>query len=443
MNNLKPTDPRKSPLAVLDIGSSKVACLLAAPSVDGELQLRGYAYHASQGIKGGNIVDIDAACRTIRQAIQGTEHMAGMPVERLLVNLSAGQPSSYHVTAEITLGGRAATDADLQRALIEARKSLPDNAQILAHALPISYALDNDKSIDDPRGLVGEKLTITTHLVAAGTGPVRTLLGVLTDCEVEARALVLGSYASGLAVLTPDEMELGATVIDMGGGMTSFAMFQGGRFTFADRVNIGGQHVTSDLARGLGTPIGHAERLKCLYGQAMASHLDERDLVTVPQLGDGDDGDKQEGLAGRTAMHLGNRGDRDHDQQVPKAYLARIIRPRLEETFELLAQKIAAVPPAPFGPTGGNATERFVLTGGASQLPGVRELAQHILGRPVRYGIPRPLPGMEEFSNLPAFATALGLISFTRQPSFAGNRETRRPVTSPWTRLLDWARRHL
>lgn len=442
MNHLKPIDPRKSPLAVLDIGSSKIACLLAAPSMDGELQLRGYAYHASQGIKGGNIVDIDAACRSIRQAIQGTEHMAGMPVERLLVNLSAGQPSSYHVTAEITLGGRATTDADLQRALIEARKSLPDNSQILAHALPISYALDDDRSIDDPRGLVGDKLSITTHLVAAGTGPVRTLLGVLTDCEVEARALVLGSYASGLAVLTPDEMALGATVIDMGGGMTSFAMFQAGRFTFADRVGIGGQHVTSDLARGLGTPLGHAERLKCLYGQAMASHLDERDLVTVPQLGDGESVEQGPGVGTRMSLHVGNRGDRDHDQQVPKAYLARIIRPRLEETFELLAQKIAAAPPAPFV-SGGNASERFVLTGGASQLPGVRELAQHILGRPVRYGVPRPLPGMEEFSNLPAFATALGLVSFTRQPSFAGNGEPHGGNGSTFSRLLDWAKRHL
>lgn len=425
--SMKAIDPRKTPLAVLDIGSSKVACLLAAPTVDGELQLRGYSYHAAQGIKSGNIVDIDAACKVIRQAIQGTEHMAGMPIERLLVNLSAGQPSSYHVTAEIALGGRGVTDSDLQRALIEARKSLPDNGQILAHALPIGYALDNDHNIADPRGLVGDTLSIITHLVAASTGPVRTLLSVLTDCHVEARALVLGSYASGLSVLTADEMALGATVIDMGGGMTSYSMFADSRFIFADRVAIGGSHVTSDLARGLGTPVGHAERLKCLYGQAMASHLDERDLISVPQLGDGE-------IVGSS------RGDRGEDQQVPKAYLARIIRPRLEETFELLAQKIAAAPQANF--INGNAADRFVLTGGGSQLPGVRELAQHILGRPVRYGSPRPLPGMEDFSNLPAFATALGLIAFTRQPSFANVQDVN-DGEGVGARVMNWIKRHV
>ena len=426
--SMKAMDPRKTPLAVLDIGSSKIACLLAAPTVDGELNLRGYSYHASQGVKNGNIVDIDAACKVIKQAIQGTEHMAGVPVERLLVNLSAGQPSSYHVTVDVSLGGRAVTDSDLQRALIEARKSLPDSGQILAHALPIGYALDEDRNITDPRGLVGNTLSITTHLVAAATGPVRTLLGVLTDCHVEARALVLGSYASGLSVLTPDEMALGATVIDMGGGMTSYSMFADSRFIFADRVAIGGTHVTSDLARGLGTPIGHAERLKCLFGQAMASHLDERDLVSVPQLGDGEN------------ASTGQRGDRGEDQQVPKAYLARIIRPRLEETFELLAQKIAATPKASF--INGNAVDRFVLTGGASQLPGVRELAQHILGRPVRYGAPRPLPGMEDFANLPAFSTALGLIAFTRQPSFASNQEVSHGEGLVG-RAVNWVKRHV
>lgn len=427
--SLKSMDSRKTPLAVLDIGSSKVACLLVAPTIDGELSLRGYSYHASQGIKSGNIVDIEAACKVIRQAIQGAEHMAGVGVERLLVNLSAGQPSSYHVTAEISLGGRGVNDSDLQRALIEARKSLPDSGQILAHALPIGYALDEDRNITDPRGLVGDTLSITTHLVAAATGPVRTLLSVLTDCHVEARALVLGSYASGLAVLTPDEMALGATVIDMGGGMTSYSMFADGRFIFADRVALGGQHVTSDLARGLGTPLGHAERLKCLHGQAMASHLDERDLVSVPQLGDGE-----------TPGSRSHSGDRDQDQQIPKAYLARIIRPRLEETFELLAQKIAATPQASF--INGNAAERFVLTGGASQLPGVRELAQHILGRPVRYGVPRPLPGMEDFANLPAFSTALGLIAFTRLPSFAAAAD-RNPEESVLSRALNWIKRHV
>ena len=231
------------------------------------------------------------------------------------------------------------------------------------------------------------------------------------------------------------EEELGATVIDMGGGLTAFAMFEGGVFTYSDRLPIGGSHVTSDLARGLGTPLAHAERLKCLYGQAMASHLDERDLVTVPSLGpdSGSRGDEDEEFFSNASG-----GSRSRDsQQIPKAFLARIIRPRMEEIFELLAQKIAAAPRAPI--MEGRAVERFVLTGGASQLPGVRELAEQILGRPVRLAAPRPLPGMEDFSNLPAFATAMGLVAFTRQPMFASANAGPGLVS----RIKHWVKTHV
>lgn len=409
---------RNSPYGLIDIGSSKIACFLVTTGPENELLVKGYGYQAALGLKNGNIIDVEAANRSIRSAIHSAEVMAGLQLERALVNLSVGQPTSYLTTVTNTLNGRAVEDDDLQQALLEARAQLPDNNNMLVHMLPVNYAVDSNHNVQDPRGLVGENLAVATHLVTAESGPVRTLLNLLGHIPLDVPALVLSVYASGLAVLTPDEMELGTTVIDMGAGTTSIGLFVGGRFIYSDRVNIGGALVTSDLARGLGTPLNHAERLKVLYGQALAGHSDEREYITVPLMG--------ESMAS--------------DNQVSKATLARIIRPRLEEIFERVQQKLALAPTHAWAAA---ATERFVLTGGASQLPGTRELAQHILGRPVRLGTPRLLEGLEDFANGPAFATAMGLLKFAELPSVLQAGFAEPPPERLLARLTGWLKRHV
>lgn len=416
-------DPRanakSSPYGLIDVGSSKIACFLVGTGPENEIILKGYGYQAAAGMKGGNIVDVEAANRSIRSAIHSAEVMAGIQLERALLNLSVGNPTSYVTSIEIGLDGRAVDDDDIQQALADARTQLPDSNSMLVHMLPVNFTVDSNNNILDPRGLVGDKFTIATHLVTAESGPVRTLLGLLSHVPLDVPALVLSVYASGLAVLTPDEMELGTTVIDMGAGTTSFGCFVGGRFVFSDRVAIGGALVTNDLARGLGTPLNHAERLKVLYGQALAGHSDEREFITVPLMGE----------------------SMNSDNQVSKATLARIIRPRLEEIFERLAQKIAAAPLTQ--QWGAAAAERFVLTGGASQLPGTRELAQHILGRPVRLGTPRLLEGMEDFANGPAFATALGLLKFAELPALLQAGFADPPPEPLLARVTNWLKRHV
>ena len=418
-SHLSALDPRKGrqlgPLGLIDIGSSKVVVLLVGVGPENEYILKGYGYQAAQGVKNGNIVDVEAASRAIRNAIHSAEAMAGVTMERALVNLGVGNPTSYVTTVDLALDGREVDADDVHRMLAEARRQLPDPASVLLHLLPVSFIIDGNSAIADPRGIAGEKFSVTTHMVTAQGGPVRTLLGLLNHAQIDVPALILSIYASGLAVLTPDEMDLGATVIDMGAGLTSFGLFVGGRFVFSDSIPIGGQLVTSDLARGLGTPLNHAERLKALYGQALASHADERELITVPLMGE---------------SGLGS------DNQVPKATLARIIRPRLEETFELISKKLAG---APFA---GVAGERFVLTGGASQLPGVRELAQHILGRPVRLGTPRLLEGMHEFANGPAFATALGLLKFIELPAVMQSGFGDVEHEGFFSRIASWLKRY-
>ena len=222
------------------------------------------------------------------------------------------------------------------------------------------------------------------HIVTAATGAVRNLATCIQRCQLGIGAFVVSPYASGLASLVGDERELGVTLIDMGGGTTSIAVFLEGNVIHTDVVPVGGQHVTSDIARGLSTGLTHAERLKSLYGHAIATSADEREMIDVPQVGE------EEG----------------HVQQVPRSLLVGIMQPRLEETFELVRSRLEA---SGFDKVGGR---RVVLTGGAAQLPGMSDLAALILDKQVRIGRPIHLSGLAEATSGPAYATAAGLLAY-------------------------------
>src|SRR6185312_13496804 len=213
----------------------------------------------------------------------------------------------------------------------------------------------------------------------------RNLASCIGRCHLEIAALVMSPYAAGLAALVADESELGVTIIDMGGGTTTIAVFFDGNLVFSDSVPVGGGHVTNDIARGLSTPIAHAERMKTLYGSAIASPSDEREMISVPQVGEEDDGQ---------ANH------------VPKSLLVGIISPRLEETFELVRNRLEA---SGYDKVAGR---RVVLTGGACQLPGTRELAGLILDKQIRIGRPLRVAGLAEATGGPAFSTCVGLLNF-------------------------------
>jgi cell division protein FtsA len=233
--------------------------------------------------------------------------------------------------------------------------------------------------------MFGERLGVDMHVVTAAAGAVRNLTSCVARCHLDIRALVVSPYAAGLAALVDDERDLGVTVIDMGGGTTTIAVFFDGNLVFTDSVPVGGGHVTNDIARGLSTPIAHAERMKTLYGSAISSLSDEREMISVPQVGEEDDGQ---------ANH------------VPKSLLVGIIAPRLEETFELVRNRLES---SGFDKIVGR---RIVLTGGACQLPGTRELAALILDKQIRVGRPLRIQGLAEAMNGPAFSTSAGLVHF-------------------------------
>jgi cell division protein FtsA len=378
-----PVRPRGT-IGIVDIGTTKVCCFIARHDED-EPKIVGIGHQVSRGVKNGVIVDIDAASQSILAAAHAAEQMAGETLTEVVVNLSGGFNASRLVKSDVVLNGREITDADMRRVLDQGHGLKEPADRVVVHSIPVGFAVDQSRGIRDPRGMYAQRLGVNMHVVTAQSGAVRNLATCVGRCHLEVAALVVSPYAAGLAALVEDETELGVTVIDMGGGTTGVAVFFDGNLVFTDTVPVGGGHVTSDIARGLSTPLAHAERMKTLYGNAIASAADEREMITVPQVGEEDESQ---------ANH------------VPKSLLVGIISPRLEETFELVRDRLEQ---SGFDKIAGR---RVVLTGGASQLPGTRELAGLILDKQIRVGRPLRIDGLAEATGGPAFATSAGLVQF-------------------------------
>jgi cell division protein FtsA len=392
-------------VTVLDVGSTKVCCIVARlkpreesarlPGRTHKMQVIGIGHQKSQGVKGGVIVDLDKAEQSVRLAVDAAERMAGLTVESLIVNLSAGRLRSESFQASVNLGGHEVDANDIRQVLAAgSRQSLRAEREIV-HSLAVGFSLDSERGVRDPRGMVGEVLGVDMHVLTGDAAPQRNLELCINRAHLSVERMVATPYASALAALVDDEAEMGAACIDMGGGTTTLSVFCEGKFVFADAIPIGGGHVTHDLARGLSTPLDEAERLKVMHGSALQTGADDRDIVTVPPMG-GDDSDVP--------------------LQIPRAVMTRIVRARIEETLELVRDRLAK---SGFGNTVG---KRVVLTGGASQLAGLPDAARHILGRNVRIGRPLGIHGLPEAAKGPAFSAVVGLMVYPQVASF----ETRR-----------------
>ena len=411
---LRPLNPKRATtVSVLDIGSSKIVCLIARlkpidnglvlPNRTHVAEVLGLGHQRSRGIKGGAVVDMDAAETAIRLAVDAAERMSDLTVESLIVNLSCGKLGSEAYRASVSIGGHPVEDGDIHRVLKAGTAHSIRDGRSVIHALPVGFSLDQEKFIRDPRGMTGEELGVDMHVVTAEALPIRNLLACIERCHLQVDALVATPYASGLSALVDDEAELGTLVIDMGGGTTTAAVFHEGRFVHAESVPVGGHHVTLDIARGLSTPLADAERLKTMYGSPLPCPSDEREILTVPQVGD----------------------DSDLPNHVPRAQLVRIVRPRVEETLELVRDTLTA--------SGAHALagRTIVLTGGAAQLTGLAEVARRVLGRNVRVGRPLGISALPENAKGPAFCAAVGLAVYPQvaqfeqfQPRSRGTRAT-------------------
>ncbi|MEN0001247.1 MAG: cell division protein FtsA [Pseudomonadota bacterium] len=386
---------KSATLTILDIGSAKTVCIIARmmPGEPGRYlngrthlpEVIGLGHTRSLGMKSGMLVDLEAAERSIRVAVEHAERMAGLTVDSMIINVSAGRPKSTACTASIALDKHPIEAQDVQRVMREAVARGHGVDRHTLHLLPIDHTLDGVRGITDPRGMVGEELTLNMHQLTVDAAPVRNIELAINRAHLSVETIVSTPYASGLATLVNDELELGCAVVDMGAGTTSLAIFNEGRFVHADYMPIGGHHVTLDLARGLSCGIDEAERLKTMHGSVVPTSMDETDTIQLAGIGHGD-------VAG--------------GQQVARSLVNRIIAARVEETLEMLRDQINS------SGCSSIVGKRVVLTGGASQLTGLADMARRVLGRNVRIGRPLGVKGLPTSTKGPAFSSAVGLLVY-------------------------------
>ena len=386
---------RTAVVAALDVGTSKIACLVARlkPQSPQEtlrrrthaIEIKGISHTSARGMKAGAVVDLTETEAAVSHAVDLAERMASVQFESVLVSVSAGRIGSELFAASVDVGGPTVSEGDIARVLAAGSRHSVRDGRALLHSLPISFALDGVRGVRDPRDMLAKNFGVDMHVMTADISAARNLMLAIERCHLNVEAMVASPYVAGLAVLADDEADLGAAVIDMGAGTTTLAVFSGGHCVHASGFALGGQHVTMDLARGLNTRVADAERIKTFYGSVLTGGSDERDMITVPPVGD---------------------DDREAPQFVSKASLVGIIKPRVEEILEMVRDRLAASPFA------SEPRARVVLTGGASQLNGLPELAARILGRPVRIGRPLGIAGLPDQAKGPAFAVTAGLLVY-------------------------------
>jgi cell division protein FtsA len=426
---MKPISRKRSAIVcALDIGTSKIVCAIARlkprppqdvlPRRTHAVEVLGIGHAQAQGMKSGAVTDIVAAEEMLRHAIDGAERAAGVHVDSVVLPITAGRTASELFAATVHMKNPTVSDADIERVLAAGSHHSVREGRAVLHSLPIGYALDESRGIRDPRGMVGQRLGVDMHVATTDVAAARNLTLLVERAHIGVEAMVAAPYVSGLAVLAEDEADLGAAVIDLGAGTTTLAVFAEGRFVHVDGFTVGGHHVTMDIARGLTTTIADAERLKTLFGAALSGPSDDRDMISLSAI---------------------DADPRDPPRMIPRSHLVRIIRPRVEEILEMARDKLNASPFAA-DPRG-----RVILTGGASQLTGLSDLAVQILGRQVRIGRPLGIGGLSEATRGPAFAATAGLLVY---PQFAylehcEPRKTRQLMTGTdgyFTRVGRWLR---
>lgn len=382
-------------IGVLDVGSSKVACLIATVEARGGtgggsddgpgpvVRVLGVGHQRSRGVKAGVVTDLDEAESAVRAAVGEAERMAGVTLEAVTVAVSCGRLRSSIFTASGDVESGVVRASDVARVMAGGRAYAERDGRTLVHLNRLGFRIDRAAAVHDPRGMAARRLSADLHAVTADEAPVRNLVMVVERCHLAVAGLVAAPYASALAATTTEERRLGVTVIDIGAGAATLAVFADGRLVSADAIPVGGNHLTYDIARALQTPLAEAERIKALYGTLISASSDENEAFEYPLAGEED---------GAT-----NRATR--------AQLRSIIGPRVAGTMALLAERLGRAE------AHGATADRIVMTGGASQLVGLGDFAARALGRQARAGAVPQIEGLPEGVSRPTFAVAAGLLA--------------------------------
>jgi|TARA_Y100000994_G_scaffold49296_1_gene38879 cell division protein FtsA len=364
----------------LDIGTTKILCLVAEVRAPGDVEIIGVSSYPSKGLQRGIVLNIDSTVDSIRQAIEDAEKMAGTEITSVIVGIAGGHIRSLNGHGMITLRNREVTKRDLDRVIESATAGAQPADREVIHVMPQEFIVDGERKIKDPVGLYGVKLEAKIHMVTAQVTQAKNLVKCVHNSGVDVQSLVLEQIASSEAVLTPDERDVGVVLLDCGGGTTDIAVFSDGAIKYTSNITIGGDFLDNDISFGLGASKQVAKEIKERYGIASA------DLV------DGEDEIKIDKIAGTGR------------KKISQLELANIVEPRLEEIFTMARREIMRSGYHDMLPAG------CVITGGSMAIKGADYLAQKILNMPVRLGVPNQITGLEELVSKPECATGVGLL---------------------------------
>lgn len=369
-------------VGALDIGTTKVCCLIMAVNPPEEMRLLGFGHQRTQGLKAGVVIDPEQAERAVRAAVGQAERMAGVTLERIFLAVACGRLKSTNFVARAPLLGRVVGRGDVARVFAAGEAFASRDGRSTVQLTHGDWGLDGAAAAREPLGMAGHELCLSMHAVTADELPLRNLLHVVERCYLETEGTVAAPFASALAATTDEERRFGILCIDFGGGTTTLSIFADGRSVYADSVPVGGSHVSYDIARALSTPLAEAERIKTLYGTLVRAQSDEREVIFFPNTDGGQEG------------HF----------QTTKSQLRAIIEPRIGALRGLIAERLAQSGLEHF------AAERVVITGGASQLVGLSEWWSSQGGAVVRVGRPRASGEMPTGMCNPTFSTVVGLV---------------------------------
>ena len=382
------------------------------------IKIIGSGISESHGLKCGAVVDMEAAEKDIRSAVANAEKKASVTVQSVHVNVAVKSIQSKSLSVQTEFATGIVNDGSCKRVLDYSLAEISQPESTILHAIPLNWSVDDERGILDPRGMFGNRLGVDMHCVTAGIGPLRNLAHCVERSHLSMSSVMVSPYAAGIGVLTSDERDLGVALIDMGWGITTISIFHDNNLINVDALPIGGKNVTLDIARGLTTPLEAAERIKRVYGSALHGSNDDSVMIPCPPMGAQDE----------LSYH-------------PHELLTSIIRSRVEETFEILKEKIW---------NSGQEVNfrRIVLTGGGSQLNGVRELAEYVFNKKVRIGLPHGVMGLSEGISEPDFSVVVGLLkhafddageAISGPPDLSGQKyRKKRYIGNPLGKALYW-----
>ncbi len=393
----------------LDIGTTKICCVVGEAS-GGEVNIIGIGTHPSIGLRKGVVVNIESTVESIKKAVEEAELMAGCEISSVYAGIAGGHITGFNSRGIVAIKGPEITAQDVERVIDAARAvAIPMDREVI-HVLPQEYIVDEQAGIQNPVGMAGVRLEAKIHIVTGAVTSAHNIVKCANRAGLDVCDIVLESLASGEAVLTGEEKQLGTALIDLGGGTSDLAIFSAKNIRHTFVLALGGDNLTNDIAIGLRAPLAEAEKIKKKYGCCLAGSISPDQTIEVP------------GMAGRKARKL------------PRQILGEILEPRMEEIFTLINREIYRAGMENMIASG------IVVTGGTSLLEGVTEIAESVFGLPVRLGKPRGITGLTDVVNNPMYATGVGLVLYgaRKQPTRKFRIRDRNIFNSIMSRMKKW-----